>query len=70
MVELLSEEKIRSCDYLRIRCEFCDIWNKLFLNKNRIDNVAFRKFGILRPLGKCMSLIRLQHLWFIPEIWR
>lgn len=67
MIELISEEKIRSCDYLRIRCEFYDLWNKLFLNKNQIDKVAFRKFGRLWPLGKGMSLTRLRYIRFIPK---
>ena len=67
MIELISEGKIRSYDYLRIRCEFYDLWNKLFLNKNRIDKVTFRSFGRLWPLGKGMSLTRLRHVWFIPK---
>jgi len=66
LIELISEGKIRSYDYLRIRCEFYDLWNKLFLNKNQIDKVTFRNFGGLWPLGKCMSLTRLRHLRFLP----
>ncbi len=68
MIELISEGKIRSYDYLRIRCEFYDLWNKLFLNKNRIDEVAFKNFGRLWPLGKLMSLARLRYLRFIPKL--
>lgn len=58
MIELLTEEKIRSCDYLKIRCEFYDIWNKLFLNKNQIDNILKTRFGGSWFAGKLMSLIR------------
>ena len=68
MIELISEEKIRSYDYLRIRCEFYDLWNKLFLNKNQIDRVTFRKFGKLWPLGKLMSLARFRYLRFMPKL--
>ena len=64
MIELISEEKVRSYEYLRIRCELYDLWNKLFLNKDRIDKVSFRNFGILWPLVKCMLLTRLRYIWF------
>lgn len=67
MIELLSEEKIRSYDYLRIRCEFYDIWNRLFLNKNQIDKVIFGRSGRFWPWVKAMSRSRLRHLWFIPR---
>ena len=67
MIELISEEKMRSYDYLRIRCEFYDIWNKLFLNKNYIDNVIFRKFWRFWPLVKSLSQTPLRNLWFIPK---
>lgn len=64
MIELLSEEKIESYDYLRIRCEFYDLWNRLFLNKDRIDSKAFGKFWTLKKL---ISRTRFQDLWFIPK---
>ena len=67
MIELISEEKIRSFDYLRIRCEFYDIWNKLFLNKNQIDKVVFRQFGRFWPLAKAVSLFQLRSYWFLPK---
>jgi len=70
LIELISEEKIRSHDYLRIRCEFYNLWNKLFLNKNRIDKVAFRNFGILWPLVKCMLLTRFRYIWFTSKFTR
>lgn len=58
MIELISEAKIRSYDYLRIRCEFYDLWNKLFLSKNQIDNILKTKFGRSWLAGKLMSLVR------------
>ena len=67
MIELITEEKIRSYDYLRIRCEFYDLWNKLFLNKKQIDKVIFRKFGRFWPLVKLLSQTLLRNLWFIPR---
>lgn len=67
MIELLTEEKIKSDDYLRIRWEFHDIWNKLFANKYQIDKVVFSNFGKFWLLGKFMSLTRLRYLWFIPK---
>jgi SAM-dependent methyltransferase len=70
LIELISEEKIRSYDYLRIRCEFYDLWNKLFLNKSQIDKVTFRKFGILWPLVKCMLLTRFRYIWFTFKFTR
>lgn len=68
MIELISEEKLKSTEYLRIRCEFYDIWNKLFIAKNRIDEAILRKYGRLWPLLKAISLSRLHNLWFIPSI--
>lgn len=69
MIELLSEEKIKSYDYLRIRCEFYDIWNKLFLNKNQIDNILFRKFIGFWFVGKLMSLLRKSGgAWFFWKL--
>ena len=72
MIELLSEGQMKSPDYLRIRCEFYDLWNKLFLAKNQIDGTLFRRFGRLWPLGKplCQELSRrgLKSLWFIPKL--
>ena len=68
MIELLSEEKIKSDDYSRIRWEFYDIWNKLFANKIQIDKVVFRKFGKFWFLGDFISkLPPLNNLWFIPK---
>jgi SAM-dependent methyltransferase len=58
VIELLTEEKIRSCDYLRIRCEFYDLWNKLFLNKDQIDKVLITKFGRSWFVGRLASLSR------------
>ena len=58
MIELLTEEKIKSCDYLRIRCEFYDLWNRLFLNKDQIDKVLITKFGRSWFVGKLASLLR------------
>jgi len=67
MVEFISEEKIKSCDYLRIRCEFYDIWNRLFLKKVYIDKTIFRRFGKFWPLAKLMASTSLNNLWFIPK---
>ena len=68
MIELLSEEKIKSDDSVRIRWEFYDIWNRLFANKIQIDKVVFRKFGKLWFLGDFISkLPPLNNLWFIPK---
>ena len=71
MIELLREEKIKSPDYLVIRCEFYDLWNRLFLAKNQIDATLFKRFGRFWPLGKplCQELSRcgLKSLWFIPK---
>ena len=69
MIELISEVKIRSYDYLRIRCEFYDIWNKLFLNKGQIDRVIFRQFGGFWPLAKAVSPSWLRHFRFIPKTY-
>jgi SAM-dependent methyltransferase len=68
LIELLTEEKIKSDDYLRIRWEFYDIWNKLFANKYQIDKVVFSKFGKFWLLGDFMSkLPLLKKLWLIPK---
>jgi len=61
MIELLSEEKIRSCDYLRIQSEFRDIWNQMFLNKDRIDRVLFRRLGPFWPFGEAILKSRLRN---------
>lgn len=58
MIELLTEEKIKSCDYLRIRCEFYDLWNKLFLSKDQIDKILITKFGRSWFVGRLASLSR------------
>jgi SAM-dependent methyltransferase len=68
LVELITEGKIRSYECLKIRCEFYDLWNKLFLNKNLIDRVVFKNYGELWPLGKLISLARFKYLWFIPRL--
>jgi SAM-dependent methyltransferase len=69
VIELLSEEKIRSCDYLRIRCEFYDIWNKLFLDKNQIDNILKTRFGRVWFAGKLMLLLRKSGgYWFFRKL--
>lgn len=68
MVELITGEKMRGYDYLRIRCEFYDIGNKLFLNKDQIDRVVFRSFGRFWPLGRLVSQSRLRKLWLLPRI--
>jgi len=67
LVEFITEGKIRSYDYLRVRCEFYDLWNKLFLNKNQIDMAVFRNFGRFWPLEKFLTQTRLRNLWFIPK---
>ena len=67
MIELVSEEKIRSYDYLRIRCEFYDLWNRLFINRNQISRAVFRRFGKLWPIAELVSLTGLRRLWFIPK---
>jgi 2-polyprenyl-3-methyl-5-hydroxy-6-metoxy-1,4-benzoquinol methylase len=67
LIELISEEKIRSYDYLRIRCEFYDLWNRLFINRNQISRATFRRFGKLWPIAELVSLTGLRRLWFIPK---
>ena len=67
MIELVSEGKIRSYDYLRIRCEFYDLWNRLFIHKNQISRATFRRFGKLWPIAELVSLTGLRRLWFIPK---
>jgi len=68
MIELLTEEKIKSDDYARIRWEFYDIWNRLFAQKYQIDRIVFRKFGKLWLLGDFMSKFPLlRNLWLVPK---
>jgi ubiquinone/menaquinone biosynthesis C-methylase UbiE len=67
MLELLSEDKLRSLAYYEVRCEFYDIWNKLFLNKNQIDKAILRKYGRFWPLVKAISMTRFRNLWFVPK---
>jgi len=68
MIELLTEEKIKSDDYSRIRWELYDIWNRLFANKYQIDKIVFRSFGKLWLLGDFMSKFPLlRDFWFIPK---
>lgn len=68
MIELLTEEKIKSDDYLRIRCGFCDIWNRLFANKQQIDKIVFSKFGRFWLFGDFMSkLPLLKRLRLVPR---
>lgn len=66
MIELLTEEKIRSPEYLRIRCEFSDLWNRLFLNKDRIDRAIFGRFWRWKKL---LAGTSLKGLWFIPKTY-
>jgi len=77
MIELLSEEKITSPDYLRIKYDFYELWTKLFVNRSEIDRALFRRFGRLWPLGRLMSetvafakgmLPRTIIPWFIPQL--
>jgi len=58
VIELLTEESIKSCDYLRIRCEFYDLWNKLFLSKSQIDDVLKTRLGGSWFAGRLMLLLR------------
>ncbi|MFC1927494.1 class I SAM-dependent methyltransferase [Chloroflexota bacterium] len=67
MIELVTEQKLRSHEYLRIRCEFYDLWNRLFINKNQISGAIFRRFGRLWPVAELVSLTGLRRLWFIPK---
>lgn len=77
MIELISEEKLKGDDYVRIRCDFYEIWNQLFAKKEQIDKTLFRKFGKLWPLGRLMSetlafgrgrFPRAMIPWFIPHL--
>ena len=69
MIELLTEEKIKSCDYLRIRCEFYDLWNKLFLNKNQLDNILKTRFVRSWFAGKLILLLRKSGgYWFFRRL--
>jgi SAM-dependent methyltransferase len=68
MIELLSEEKIRSYDYLRIQCEFNDIWNRLFMEKYLIDRVLLGKWSKYQVLLNLISRSRLTKLFFIRSI--
>jgi 2-polyprenyl-3-methyl-5-hydroxy-6-metoxy-1,4-benzoquinol methylase len=67
VIELLTERKLRSYEYLRIRCEFYDLWNRLFIHKNQISKAIFRRFGKLWPIAELVSQTGLRRLWFIPK---
>lgn len=67
MIELLTEEKLRSCEYLKMRCELCDLWGRLFVHRNQISRAVFKRFGRLWPIAEFVSLTGLRRLWFIPK---
>lgn len=54
MIELLSEDKINSVEYLRIQREFQHFWNRLFLKKDAIDRLLY---GKLWPFSKLLPKI-------------
>lgn len=55
MIELMAAERMNSSPYLQIRCEFYDIWNRLFLHKNEIDREIFKSFRFFWPIVKGIS---------------
>ena len=68
MIELLSEKRLRSYDYLRIQNEFRELWDRLFLNKDYIDSILFHKLGRFWVLGKPLSQSRLRNVWFFGRL--
>lgn len=60
MIDLMNESNIKSPAYQGIHCEFQNLWNKLFLNKHRIDEVSLSRAGPIWPLAKGA----LQHEYF------
>lgn len=67
MIELMTEQKLRSYEYLRIRYEFYDLWLRLFVQQNQMSRAIFRRFGKLWPIAELISLTTLRRLWFIPK---
>ncbi len=41
MIELLSEEKLKSYEYLKIQLEYRALWDKVFLSKDKINKGNF-----------------------------
>lgn len=68
MIELISEAEIKSYEYLKIRCEFREIWDRLFVNSEQIDKAVFGRFGKLWPFGPLLTQYRLGNLWFLPKM--
>jgi SAM-dependent methyltransferase len=68
MIELLSEEKLRSYEYTRIQNKFREIWDLLFRNRNYIDPFLFRKFGKVTIMGRPLSQFRWRNFWLISWI--
>lgn len=54
MIELLSEDKINSVEYLRIQREFQHLWNRLFLKKDAVNRLLY---GKLWPFNKLLPKI-------------
>ncbi|MBA7646169.1 Ubiquinone biosynthesis O-methyltransferase [subsurface metagenome] len=54
MIELISEDKINSTEYLRIQMEFHHLWNRLYLKRNEIDKLLY---GKLWPFTKLLPKI-------------
>jgi ubiquinone/menaquinone biosynthesis C-methylase UbiE len=69
MIELISEAKIRSYDYLRIRTEFRYMWDQLFFNSDRIESTVARRLVRYSPLVRWTLETRLGNLGFVRTIF-
>jgi SAM-dependent methyltransferase len=68
MIVLLSEKKMKSDEYLRIRYDFHLLWDILFWNKEKIDQALLKKFGIRWLWGRTITRSRLKNLKFSSKI--
>jgi SAM-dependent methyltransferase len=68
MIELLSEEKLRCPEYIRIQNSFREIWDWLFWNRYCLDPFLLRRFGKVRIFGMPLSRIRTRNIWILSWI--